>query len=75
MISGVAIGPLVGAELDRRYPGRAKMRPAGPAGLGQAQDILERLWDQTVDRARGPPPELSHEWPGPQQRAGPTSVR
>jgi uncharacterized protein YjbI with pentapeptide repeats len=29
-INGVDIGPLVNAELDRRYPDRAKMRPTTP---------------------------------------------
>jgi uncharacterized damage-inducible protein DinB len=37
------------------------MRPADPAGFGQAWDILERLWDQTADHARDLPPELLHE--------------
>ena len=60
-INGVDIGPLVNAELDRRYPDRAKMRPAGPAGFREAWDILERLWGQTVERARRLPPELLHE--------------
>ncbi len=32
-INGVDIGPLVNAELNRRFPGRAKMRPADPAGF------------------------------------------
>ena len=31
-VNGVDIGPLIEAELDRRYPDRAKMRPADPAG-------------------------------------------
>jgi len=60
-INGVDIGPLVSAELNRRHPDRAKMHPADPAGFRQAWDILERLWDQTVERARGLPPELLHE--------------
>jgi uncharacterized damage-inducible protein DinB len=60
-INGVDIGPLVDAELNRRYPDRAKMRPADPAGFREAWDTLERLWDQTVERARGLPPELLHE--------------
>jgi uncharacterized damage-inducible protein DinB len=60
-INGVDIGPLVNAELNRRYQDRAKMRPAGPAGFREAWDILERLWDQTVERARRLPPELLHE--------------
>jgi uncharacterized damage-inducible protein DinB len=60
-VNGVDIGPLVEAELDRRYPDRAMMRPDTPAGFAQAWDIIERLWGQTVDRARGLPPELLHE--------------
>jgi uncharacterized damage-inducible protein DinB len=60
-INGVAIAPLVEAELDRRYPGRAKMRPTDPAGFGEAWDIVERLWDETVARSRLLPPELLHE--------------
>ena len=60
-VNGVDIAPLVDAELNRRYPDRAKMRPAGPAGFREAWDILERLWGQTVERARRLPPELLHE--------------
>ena len=60
-INGVDIGPLIDAELNQRYPDRAKMRPADPAGFLEAWDILERLWDQTVARARRLPPELLHE--------------
>jgi hypothetical protein len=60
-INGVDIGPLVNAELDRRYPLRAKMRPTDPAGFREAWDILERLWNQTVERARRLDPELLHE--------------
>ena len=60
-VNGVDIGPLVDAELNRRYPDRARMRPSDPAGFREAWDILERLWDQTVERARDLPPELLHE--------------
>ena len=60
-INGVDIAPLIDAELNRRYPGRARMRPADPAGFAQAWDILERLWGDTVERARRLPPELLHE--------------
>ena len=60
-INGVDIGPLVDAELDRRYPDRAKMRPAGPAGFREAWEVLDRLWGQSVERARRLPPELLHE--------------
>ena len=60
-INGVDVVPLVEAELDRRYPDRAKMRPADAAGFREAWDILERLWQQTVGRARRMAPELLHE--------------
>ena len=60
-INGVDVGPLVNAELDRRYPDRAKMRPADPAGFREAWDIVERLWAGTVGRARLLDPELLHE--------------
>ena len=60
-INGVNVEPLVNAELDRIYPERAAMRPTTPAGYRQAWDIVERLWDGTVQRARGLDPELLHE--------------
>ena len=60
-INGVDIGPLVSAELDRRYPDRTRMRPADPAGFAEAWDVLERLWDQTAERARRLPPDLLHK--------------
>ncbi len=60
-INGVDIGPLVQAELNRRSPDRAKMRPTDPAGFREAWDIIERLWGETVERARRLDPELLHE--------------
>ena len=60
-VNGVAIGPLIEAELDRRNPDRVKMRPDDPDGFREAWEILGRLWDQTVTRARRLPPELLHE--------------
>ena len=60
-VNGVNVVPLVEAELNRRYPDRAKMSPADADGYRQAWDILERLWRQTVDRARGMDPDLLHE--------------
>jgi len=60
-INGVDVGPLITAELDRRYPERAKMRPTDPTGFREAWDIVERLWQGTVDRARRLDPELLHE--------------
>ena len=60
-INGVDVGPLVNAELDRKYPERAMMRPTDPAGFRQAWDVVERLWSGTVERARRLDPELLHE--------------
>ena len=60
-INGVDIGPLVNAELDRRYPDRIKMRPTDPAGFAEAWDVVERLWGATVERAGKLDPGLLHE--------------
>ena len=60
-VNGVDVAPLVEAELNRRYPDRAAMRPADADGFRDAWDRLERLWAQTVTRARGLAPELLHE--------------
>ena len=62
VINGVDVGPLVEAELDRRYPERPKMRPTEPAGFREAWDIVERLWSGTVERARRlDPSSLLHD--------------
>jgi len=61
VINGVEVAPLVEAELDRRHPDRVKMRPSDPAGFREAWDLLGRLWDGTVERARSLPPALLHE--------------
>ena len=37
------------------------MRPADADGYREAWEVLERLWQQTVDRARGMNPDLLHE--------------
>lgn len=60
-VNGVDIVPLVEAELDRRYPTRAKMRPTDPSGFHEAWDIVTCLWDGTVERARRLDPQLLHE--------------
>lgn len=60
-INGVDIGPLINAELNKRYPERAGMRPADPAGFRAAWDTIDRIWASTVDRARRLPPDMLHE--------------
>ena len=52
VVNGVDIAPLVDAELNRRMPERAKMRPDDADGFRAAWAILERLWDGTIARAR-----------------------
>ena len=61
VINGVDVVPLIVAELNRRYPDRVKMSPTDAAGYLEAWDILERLWDETVARARKLPAEKLHE--------------
>lgn len=61
IINGVDVAPLIHAELDRLNPDRVKMRPDDVDGFKQAWDLLGRLWDGTVDRARSLSPELLHE--------------
>jgi uncharacterized protein YjbI with pentapeptide repeats len=58
---GVDVVPLVDAELNRRYPGRERMRPTDADGYREAWDLLEQLWAETVAKARRLPPELLHE--------------
>lgn len=60
VVNGVDIAPLVDAELNRRTPERAKMRPDDSDGFRQAWAILERLWEGTVARARTLPEATLH---------------
>jgi uncharacterized damage-inducible protein DinB len=61
VVNGVDIGPLVEAELDRRMPERAAMRPDTGDGFRAAWAILERLWEQTLTRARALPEDVLHQ--------------
>jgi hypothetical protein len=60
-INGIDVAPYVEAELDRRHPDRPKMRPTDAAGFREGWDAVERLWAQTVARARTFAPEQLHE--------------
>ena len=60
-INGVDVAPLVEAELDRRMPERALMRPSDADGFRTAFATLDVLWAGTLDRARALPPEALHE--------------
>lgn len=60
VVNGVDVVPLVEAELDRRMPERALMRPTDPHGFREAFATLDRLWNDTLGRARALPPDLLH---------------
>jgi hypothetical protein len=60
VVNGVDIAPLVDAELNRRMPERAKMRPDDSDGFREAWAILERLWEGTVARASKFPEAALH---------------
>ena len=60
VVNGVDIAPLVDAELNRRMPERALMRPEDSDGFRLAWSVLERLWADTVERARTFPEAMLH---------------
>jgi DinB superfamily/Pentapeptide repeats (8 copies) len=54
-VNGVDVIPLVEAELNRRFPGRADRRAGDPAGLRAAWAKLERTWKATLERVEAMP--------------------
>jgi len=60
-VNGVEIAPLVEAELNRRDPLRAKMRPDDADGFRGAWAIVTQRWSETLDHARSFPEESLHE--------------
>ena len=50
LVNGVDVIPLVEAELNRRFPGRADRRAENPAGLRAAWASIEHTWAATLDR-------------------------
>ncbi len=61
VVNGVDVTAHVEAELDRRMPERALMRPTSVAGFHEAFDVVDRLWSGTVEVARALPEERLHE--------------
>jgi hypothetical protein len=61
VINGVEVAPLIQAELDRRHPERAKMRPTTASGFREGWEIVEELWADTVEQARRLGPEQLHQ--------------
>ena len=64
VINGVEVSAYVDAELNRRMPERAKMRPEDPDGFREAWSVLERLWGETVARAKTLPEAELHRQVG-----------
>jgi hypothetical protein len=60
-LNGVEVAPLVMAELERRWPERAKLRAVDPDGLAEAWATIEGLWGATVARARELPEPTLYE--------------
>jgi hypothetical protein len=54
-VNGVDVIPLVEAELNRRFPGRAERRAGDPDGLRAAWAALERTWTATLERVAAMP--------------------
>jgi hypothetical protein len=66
-VNGVDVIPLVDAELNRRFPGRAERRAQDPEGLRAAWAALEQAWSATLERAAAMPAgtvdvSVSGEW-------------
>lgn len=61
VVNGVDVTAHVEAELDRRMPERALMRPTTADGFREAFDVVDRLWAETVARARALSEERLHE--------------
>ena len=54
-VNGVDVIPLIEAELNRRFPGRADRGAADPDGLRAAWAALERTWAATLKRVAAMP--------------------
>jgi hypothetical protein len=49
------VAPLIEAELNRRFPGRADRRAGDPGGLRAPWATLERTWAATLGRVAAMP--------------------
>lgn len=52
-VNGVDVAPLIEAELDRRFPGRALRHAGTPDSLVAAWAAVEQAWADAVDRVLG----------------------
>lgn len=64
-INGVEIQPLVDAELDRRFPERARLRDIADApSMLAGVEALDRMWTPTIEHAASLDPALLRETVG-----------
>jgi hypothetical protein len=53
VVNDIEVAPLIEAEMRRRFPDWALMRPDDAAGVRAAWDVLERRWGEMKARAAG----------------------
>ncbi|MGH2685182.1 MAG: DinB family protein [Actinomycetota bacterium] len=61
VVNDVEVAPLIDAELNHRYPERAKLRPVDADAVREAWRVIEGLWQATKDRASRLPEPLLHQ--------------
>jgi len=61
VINDIEVAPLIDAEMNRRYPERAKLRPTDAAGMRAAWAVCEDLWSASKARASALPESMLHE--------------
>jgi hypothetical protein len=52
-VNGIEIAPLIDAEMERRHPERAKLRPNDVEGAQEAWAVIEQRWAATKARMQG----------------------
>ncbi|WP_265446480.1 DinB family protein [Flexivirga meconopsidis] len=67
LVNGIDVLPYVGAELDKRFPGRGQRHADTPDGLRDAWAVLQRAWAATAERVAAMPPgtvdvSVDEEW-------------
>src|SRR5215471_493069 len=61
VINDIEVAPLIDAEMNRRHPERAKLRPTDAAGMRAAWAVCEDLWSASKARASALPESMLHE--------------
>jgi hypothetical protein len=61
VINDLEVAPLIRAEMERRYPERAKLTPTTAAGTRAAWSGIEALWSATKTRALALPEAVLRE--------------